>query len=145
MVLGIGEGSIDIVVDRVTVSRGDTIKGKVVLNLKKARKARGLKIRLVADRIAERSDRAERDAIETIVVYSKEVMLGPEQKYAAGESEYKFEFVVPDLEPPRPNELRIGPLSLQVGKGSPLSWRLDAFLDLPLALDIKKTVTINVI
>jgi hypothetical protein len=144
MVFGIGEGSIDIAVERVTFSHGETIKGKVVLSLSKPKKAKGLRIRLVADREEAGYDSKGRERRQIVVIYSKEDMLGQEQEYAAGKTEYPFEFLVPDLELPKPNELRIGPLSLQAGS-SPLRWRLDASLDLPMALDINRKIGINVI
>jgi hypothetical protein len=145
MVLGIGEGSIDIVVDGITFSRGDTIKGKVVLDLKKPKKARGFRIRLVADRIEEHYNHKGQRTRRTVILYSKEIALDSEKEYPSGKSEYAFAFQVPDLEPPKPNELRIGPLSVQVGGNPPLSWRLDASLDLPLAFDISKKLAINII
>jgi hypothetical protein len=145
MVLGIGEGSIAIIIDRVTFSHGDTVKGKVALDLKKPKKARGLRIRLVADREEEHYNHKGQRVRQTVVVYSKETILDGEKDYPAGTSEYQFEFTVPDLEPPKTNEIRIGPLSVKTGGAPPLRWRLDASLDLPLALDINRKVDINVI
>lgn len=97
MVLGIGEGSIDIVVDRTSFHRGEAVRGKVVLKLGQPKKARGLRVSLIAERDVWRNDRHGRNVKQVETVFSNPARLDGEKEYAAGEASYDFELAVPNI------------------------------------------------
>jgi len=128
-------------------SRGEIIKGKVYLTLKKNVKARGVKVRLIAER-EER--KMERDRVETYwkEFYRQEVELDEEKEYQKGDYEYEFEIKIPKNIPPtvKPPAFSLslsGMLNL-LGTPRPIRWKIAAVLDIPLGFDIsdKKDIVI---
>jgi hypothetical protein len=147
MVFGIGEGKIEIILPKTNYSGGETIKGKLVLTLNQPKKAKGLRVELVArQKQKQRSHSAKGGDIITEV----DVFRFPSQLKGEGDfssSEYEFELKVPDVPgaSPAPKlELIPGVLSIGAPSGYPMMWRVTASLDLPMSLDITKTVPITV-
>jgi hypothetical protein len=148
MVLGIGEGNINIVVDRTSFQRGETITGKVVLTLKQPKKAKGLRISLIAERDAYRHDSKGRRTKHTETVFSNPLRLGDEKEYPTGETSYDFKLTVPDMggsqQPSGVLGSVVGALAAMAANSSPIRWRLDASLDLPMSFDINRKLSITV-
>ncbi len=147
MVFGIGEGSIDIVVDKTSFSRGETIKGKVIVRLNQPKKARGLRISLIAEKEVWVRDSRGKKEKHTETVFSSPVNLDTEKEYPSGESSYEFSVAVPDI--PQASgggglSMSIGGLSFSVGGAPPVKWRLDASLDLSMSFDINRKLPITV-
>lgn len=145
MVLGIGEGSIDIIVAGTSFRRGETISGRVVLRLGQPKKARGLRLALIGEREVHRHDSRGRSVRHTEVVYSSPLRLGEEKEYPAGESSYDFSITVPDGVPPSGViNLSLGDLNLRIGGASGVDWRLESSLDVPMAFDINRKLPIRI-
>jgi hypothetical protein len=148
MVLGLFEGSIDIVVDNQFYSPSQTISGKVILNLKAPKKAKKLRIQFYGERKVRRN-MGRNDTTERILV--QEIVLSGEQEYPAGTVVYPFELKLPSLEKPKAPfagnnffEKFINALAT-VDPYSNVKWYLDASLDLPLSFDINKRKLINLV
>lgn len=147
MVLGIGEGKVEIVVAKTAFQRGETITGKVVLTLNQPKKARGLRIALIAERDAYRHDARGNRTRYTETVFSSPLRLGEEKEYPAGESSYDFTLAVPDIGGPQPAGALgsvMGALAAMAANTSPIRWRLDSSLDLAMSFDINKKLPISV-
>ncbi len=144
MVFGIGEGSIDIVVGKTAFQRGEAITGKVILNLNQPKKARGLRIALIAERETWRRDSRGRRTRHTETVFSSPLRLGEEKEYPAGQSTYEFSIEVPDLPMPTGTNVDLGPLSFTIGGPPPIKWRLESSLDLQMSFDINKKLPITI-
>ncbi len=144
MVLGIGEGSVDIVVGKTAFQRGETIAGKVILTLNQPKKARGLRVALIAEREIWRHDAHGRRTRHTETVFSSPLRLGEEKEYPAGQSVYEFSIAVPDLPLPTGTTVGLGPLSFTLGGPPPLKWRLESSLDLSMSFDINRKLPITV-
>jgi hypothetical protein len=141
---------IDILIEKYNYSPGETIRGKVVLKLKKPTKAKQLKVGLIAERKSReiRVTRGKTSTSEsTRVVYKFEMPLDGEKEYLSGE--YNFEIKIPtSLAPQTLPGGMVGDIvkSLQIlsGQESALYWYVIAYLDIPLGLDISKRVQINI-
>jgi hypothetical protein len=142
--LGIGEGSIGIVVGKTAFQRGEMITGKVVLTLNQPKKAKGLRIALIAERETWRRDARGHRTTHTETVFSSPLRLGEEKEYPAGQSTYDFSIAVPDLPMPTGTKVDLGPLSFTIGGPPPIKWRLESSLDLPMSFDINRKLPITV-
>lgn len=157
MVLGIGEGSIEIILPKPNYTSGETIKGKVVLKLNEPKKARELRVELIAEQKRTRaaySRRGVRTTTEVVRIYGFKLPLKGEGVFSS--SEYDFELQVPKLgeaqkptEGQRPTEGVFGAIALAaqaLGLGAaPVYWYVQATLDMPLAFDITKRIQISVV
>ncbi|RME15852.1 MAG: hypothetical protein D6797_05755 [Bdellovibrio sp.] len=142
MVFGIGEGRVEVMLDKDSYKPGEKIHGKVNLVLNKPKEARELRVRLIQEVKERRGDKSytRKDIIG-------EVILGGKQEYST--SNYEFELTVPNIG------------GLKVDENSPvgmLKGALETFgvvprriyyvevsLDLPLSFDISKKVHINIV
>ena len=154
MVLGIGEGNIDIIVDRIAFQRGETITGKVVLKLSQPKKAKELRIALIGERETRKTKRVragtgytQQSYNTTEVIFNQNIPLDGEKEYPAGEKAYDFEFKAPDIGSKAPEGVAGIALSIAasvLGGAGPIRWRLDASLNLPMAFDINKKLALNI-
>ncbi len=118
-------------------NRGEIIKGKVYLTLKRDVEARGVKVRLIAEKEVQ-----ERKGDETIIrwkeFYRQEAVLDGEKKYKKGNYEYEFELKIPESAPPTtaPPLLRISISGMSFSTKIPIRWKIAAVLDIPLGLDL---------
>ena len=146
MVCGFGEGKVDIVLEKNSFKKGETIKGKVVLDLKKPKKAKELRIKLFAERETSRTDSKGRRVKKKEVVYSFPLQLGGEKEYSSGS--YDFEITVPEIKEGEVPEGAAGEVlkavSFLAGTPSAPRWYLEASLDIPMSVDITKKVQIGV-
>ncbi|MEM3555743.1 MAG: hypothetical protein QXF56_03440 [Candidatus Micrarchaeia archaeon] len=143
MVFGIGEGRIEITLDRVNYSLGDTVKGTVKLELKSPKKAKELRVRLWGERTRSKSGKHSGGKE---IVHEFTLRLDGEKEYSSGE--YPFEIALPKLPEPK-LEGKVGDI-LGVAQtlglvASPPRWYIKATLDLPMSIDISKTIQLNVV
>lgn len=144
MVFGIGEGKIEIMPEKMNYSYGETVKGKVKLELKAPKKAKELRIMLTGERSAPSLGR--RRGTERQTVHSFKLVLDGEKEYSSGE--YDFEIKLPAMPTAKRPEGVAGTLTdvAQVlgAVPGPIRWYLDASLSMPMSLDITKRVQINI-
>ncbi len=151
MVLGIGEGKIEITTEKQSYAPGEKLKGKVTLTLNQPKKARELRILFYGERRVKgptmyTAGSSNRGNVERI--YPQDIQLAGEQEYPAGASEYDFEFTLPS--PQRITPQADNPLAGMVGMlvGDPwarVKWKLDASLNLPMSFDINNKMQINLV
>lgn len=139
MVLGIGEGSIEIVLEKPTYIAGETMNGKVILTLNKPINARGIRVEFYAEKISVRYDsRYRRKRTQKLFVQSQ--VIGGQQTYPEGRSEYSFSIKLPTF-PQQQNAEGMGFLD-SILKYDPLQdlngWFIEASLDIPFSFDIRK-------
>ncbi len=130
MVLGIGEGRIDITTERFSYGPGEEVRGRVILQLNKPKSARALRIRFYGEKRTFSYSSSGKKSVKTEQIFSQERILGGHKEYPEGISEYQFQFRIPIVA-----ELR--------DTGSIFKWYLDASLDLPLSFDISKRQVLN--
>jgi hypothetical protein len=149
MVLGIGDGKIEITTEKQSYAAGEKLKGKVTLTLNQPKKAKELRILFYGERKARGSTRYravshEKGSVER--VYPLDMRLAGEQEYPAGTSEYEFEFTLPSPQrftPPADNPLA-GVFGMLIGDPwANVKWYLDASLNLSMAFDINNKVQVN--
>jgi len=148
MVLGIGEGSIEVQIEKQTYAPGEAMKGQVTLNLNAAKKARELRISFYGE-ITEHHREHGKSHSHTKRIYEQKLVLGGEQEYPAGSKTYPFELKVPDI-PPR-TQSGEGVIGMAVGLFNNLTdplanakWYLDSSLDISMAFDINKRLQLNI-
>jgi len=149
MVLGIGEGSIDIVLEKTNFSAGDRVKGKVILKLNKPKKAKELRIELWAERKSKSVviGKGTKTKTTTEILHKYTAALGGEKDYDSGE--YEFEIKLPNIEKPEKPEGALGAVAdvakfMGVGPGQ-MKWQLKASLNLSMGFDITKKIQLNVV
>jgi hypothetical protein len=134
--------------ERYNYKPGETIKGTVVLNLKKPMKARKLEVSFTGQRKEQYRDR-NGTHYRTRNVFTFALPLAMEQDYQT--EQYTFEIKIPSdiLQQTRaPSTPTLdGTLGKVVAIGSalsgtryyPVEWMVHGQLDVPMKLDIKKT------
>ena len=158
MVFGLFEdkGKIEMDLPTLDYEEGETIKGIIKLELKKPKKAKTLRVQLVASRTVERMERrADGKGLEKItdtqILHSFALELDKEKEYAS--KEYEFSIRIPRVQvPPPPRGIaRMATLgSLVTGAmnepvAGPVKWHLKASLDIPMSTDITKEVQLNIV
>ena len=137
MVLGIGEGSLEIVLDKYTFSPGETITGKVNLKLNQPKQARALRIDFYGE-IVQHSRRSS----STRRVHTFSVQASGERAYNNGES-IPFTLIIPSVSgsalPAGVPDIISNIMAAFTPKPA---WYIHASLDAPLSMDINKRVQI---
>ena len=144
MVFGIGEGKIEIFLDKGSFSYGESIRGRLALTLDKPKKARGLRIALVQQEYRyHHSSKGGTYSWDTI--YSFKADLDGEKEYQS-RSDYTFEMQIPNSQKPMgansPDGL-LGAVVSVLSRQRKIKWLLDASLDMP-GFDINKKIDIAV-
>ena len=141
-----GPEKITLMLERYNFFPGEKISGKVALNLKKPTKARKFEVGLYGTR---RETHRSRGKTETryVQVYDFKIPLGQEGEYQTGE--WNFEIPIPDdilmIGSRQRPEGKLGVVSdvvSAIGGGTgyyPIEWSVQAQLDVPMKLDIKKS------
>jgi hypothetical protein len=141
MVLGFGEGSIEIVLDEGQLfEAGGIITGRIKLDLKERKKAKGLRIEFYGE-IKKRRGKSR----VTERVYVTSSLLGGEQEYPAGLSNYEFKIQLPQVSPRKRAEDFFGKIMDFIAP-DPLwkaKWYLDASLELPMAFDVNQKIVVD--
>ena len=142
MVFGIGEVKIDIITDKMNYSMGDSIKGKVVLQLNVPKKAKELRLRLWGERTHYSNKGAQRKEY----VYDYTLTFDREKEYT--NSEYPFEIALPKMPlGQQPTGLLgeiIGAAQAMGAAPTQVKWYLEASLNMPMSLDITKKIQLNI-
>lgn len=154
MIFGLGKGKIRIDLDKSDFSPGETIKGKVSLEIKKSIPARQLKVTLVGIRITTQqiiTQKGPTTKTKRSTIHHSENSLAEEKQYFKGEYPFKIKIPADILQKSSTSKGVLGILSkaAEVLKGvtetsSRIEWHLEASLDIPKAFDIKKRVQINI-
>lgn len=133
MVLGIKEGSMEIILPKRNYSSGETVKGQLVLKLDQPKSARGLRVELRAEQKSAMVPKGT--AIAPNVVYNTVVQVKEEGSFT--NSKYNFELPLPKSAQEAVKEKATGT--------DPVRWYVTASLDIPLAFDItdRKEITID--
>ena len=149
-----GKGKIEVAISKTHFAPGDTISGKVALTLKKPVKAKEVSISLVGEQTTtrggglaggERKEQKER-------FYNFKVSLDGEKEYSQGR-EYPFEIKIPaDILSARGQLPQPGGAAGQAfkiaqavaGAGISTKWYLQAKLDVPHGIDIKKETHVTI-
>ncbi|MBW2986728.1 sporulation protein [Candidatus Woesearchaeota archaeon] len=135
MVLGIGEGSVEIILDKYSFAIGDTINGKVNLKLNQAKKANSLRVEFYGE-ILKRSGKSNH--IQR--VHHVKAEISGERHYQPGES-LSFSLKVPsDINYPKPQ----GFIATLLAKPRPQGWYVHASLNSPMQFDINKRVKVMI-
>jgi hypothetical protein len=156
MIFSFLKGKIDIVLEKFDFSPGETIKGKVLIDLKKSIKAKGLKIGFYGIKIIRERITTARGAPTTRTrkefIHKFEIPLDGEKEYLKGE--YPFEIKIPENIPTQPKMPKEGILSVLIKGAKVLSeamginfriqWYLEATLEIPMGFDMKKKIFINI-
>jgi hypothetical protein len=101
MVFGIGEGRMDIVLDKINYSLGDTVKGTIKLELKSPKKARALRLDLWGEREGAYKKVGKNTTRQKEIVHKFTLNLDGEKEYKG--QEYPFEIALPKT--PEPQKL----------------------------------------
>ena len=159
-VFGFGVGKIEVSIPKKNFTPGEEINGTLLLTMKKPAKARGLFIKIFAEqRFREiRNQGGNQNSTEVIrVIYSFQQGLDSEKEYpvTSTPTAYPFTLVVPSgtnastTTPTSPLgnlQISMGGFTLGSAAGpiGPPQWYLEGFLDLPLALDLKTKIALNI-
>lgn len=144
---GFGKGRIDIIIEKSEYSSGETIKGKVRLDLKKSTNADGVFINLLAEEKNQTGYGNNRsNQVRKLFDFQKPLDTG--RLYTPQVYEYDFELTAPQLDRPSAPEGVLGGLvktAMFIGGASNLvKWYLVAKLNVPGGMDVDKRVQISV-
>lgn len=150
-----GKEKITLMLEKFDYKPGDVIRGTVTLNLKKPTKARKLEVGLIGRRISKQSNLGVgpmmasrgrggvRSSTQYQTVYNFMIPLDMEKEYYTGD--YKFEIKIPStiLQDSPTLDGTFGQAAAAVkmlaGVSSRIDWIVRAQLDVPMALDVKKS------
>ncbi len=151
MVLGFGEGKIEITTEKQAYSPGGLLKGKIMLELDSPKKARAFRIHFYGERKTSRttySSGGTHSSNSTERVMQQELSLDGEREYS-GRKDYDFQFQLPTFQKPQMMEgggLVAGIVNTFASFADPyanVSWHLDASLDVPMSLDVNRKIRVN--
>ncbi|HLC36816.1 MAG TPA: hypothetical protein VJK05_04395 [archaeon] len=142
---GLAPGKIEIQLNKTNFKSGETIKGKLKLDLNKPVDARELRIVFRGEQ--ERTEYFQgRRQTRTQVIHEFKLSLGGQQTYSSGE--YEFEIQVPSIPAPKAPEGILGTVmnaaSFLGGPSMRVKWFLDSSLDIPGGIDVSKKVQVSV-
>ena len=164
MVFGLFEkGKMEIQLEKLSFSFGDTIKGKVTMKLNKPIKARGMNVSLYAiektsnmgtsmslgSGISFRAGSRTAPRTQEVRIFDFKLPFDSEKEYGTQPYEYNFEIKIPMM-----NQRAATPqgivgdavriMSLLSSRSSVVSWWLDANLDIAMGFDVSKKVQLNI-
>ena len=152
MAFGFGsKGDIEIKLDKVNYTYGETIKGKVILKVDKPVKAKELRLVFKGEKEERRkvmAGKQVRTKIEKTVIHNFKLVLDGEKEYS-GNKEYPFEITIPEKQKNKPPEGLIGTfvktMDFLQQTQTKTEWYLTATLDIPMSTDINKKIQINIV
>jgi len=140
MVFGIGEGSIEIVLEKHEFAPGETIRGTVKLNLNSPKEARGLRVEFYGEKQEKAIHSSRHNSNSTVRVFQVAKTLAEKGKFAS--KDYPFEIEVP-ASVILPNGG--GMLGFFTGIFTvPVKYYVSSSLDLPMSFDISKKVQVSI-
>ncbi|VVC01033.1 Uncharacterised protein [uncultured archaeon] len=135
MVLGIGEGKVELILDKGAYVAGDPVKGKVTITLNQPLAARELRAEFFGE--IERHSGKHRHIDRIFEVHK---VLGGEKTYSSGEA-FDFELVTPvNAVAPKPQGVVMGVLSMFTPTPR---WYVKVSLDMPMKFDINKRIQVQ--
>ncbi|MBD3389684.1 hypothetical protein GF415_01890 [Candidatus Micrarchaeota archaeon] len=142
MVLGIGEGKMDLELNSYDVTLGGEISGKLVLELNSPKNAKELRVELVGEQWQTRRGKRKK-----VGVYQYKEVLGGEKEYTSGEYLFQLQAPVKTGIEKKAEEGVAGAVlgaAKLLGAVSPVEYYVIGTLNLPMSLDINKKVQIAV-
>ena len=147
---GFGKGKIEVFLEKYNFKPGETIKGKLNLKLKKPIQARQLRVSFYGMQSTTSTGIGSNSRENTRnYVYRFDMPLDGEKEYLEGE--YNFEIAIP-ADVNKRGAMPGGTLgtALQAaqflsGTISRTQWYVEAALDIPKGIDVKKTVQVNIV
>lgn len=147
---GFGKKQIEIVLEKLNFSHGDTIKGNVILTLKNPTHAKALKVGIVGERTTTTTSTINgrpTTSTRNVKVFSFDMPLDGEKDYFQGE--YSFELKVPGniTQPSTPQGVAgdvIKTIQILSARESDVRWYVTANLDIPMRLDVDTRVQVNI-
>jgi hypothetical protein len=145
-ILGIGAGSMELNVNKIEYTEGETITGRATIKLKENVKARGVYVEFWAEKKETDSDG---DGTTTRVLHKQSLKLDEEREYRLGETKfYEFSFQIPSTilqKPSKAGGLLNGAINFfKNSSNKNISWYIQAKLDQPMAFDVAKKMKIIV-
>ena len=135
MVLGIGEGKLELSVNGTTFSPGQQIAGAIRLTMDESRQARGLRVEFYG---------LQKQGKHTVRICEVRQDLGGEREYRMGE-QFNFSLTVPaDTIPPKIDGF-VGSIVAFLYNLSPPRWFIDASLDIPMKFDMNAKQRVQII
>lgn len=150
LMFGLGPKQIEIVLENLNFSHGDTIKGKIILNLKNPTHARALKVGILGERTSTTTSNINgrmTTSTKNVAVFKFDMSLDGEKDYY--QDEYNFEMKVPSeiSQPSTPQGVAgdiIKTIQILAARESDVRWYVTANLDVPMKLDIDAKVQVNI-
>jgi hypothetical protein len=146
MVFGFGKKEIEVTLDGYNYSPGETVTGKVAVNLKKPVEARQLKVSLIG--IGKRTSLGMNvSSRQTSQIFDFKMPLDGEKTYTSGEYSFKIKIPANMLQSPPDGIVGKAIKTMQILSGSwtNISWYIQAALDRPGKPDVSsKKVQINI-
>lgn len=142
MVMGIGEGKIDIILDSTSIPSGGKIRGKLILTANSPIQGRELRVELLGKQWQSHTHRSGGRAHRhnsKEVVYSAKQVLGSAESFSG--KEYTFEFDAPAVQKPQPGLL--GAIA-GIFSPPPIEWYVKGTLDIEMGFDINKEIRISI-
>ncbi|MDP2974543.1 MAG: hypothetical protein Q8N60_05825 [Candidatus Diapherotrites archaeon] len=152
MVFGFGEGSVTLQLNKTNFAFGETIAGKLSLQLKKNKQARQLRVSIVAERKTTqygRSGSGRSSGSGTTILFKTDVILDGERLYSPPGSDYDFKIQVP-MQSAMPQEIQgtlgtaLKAMQFLGGQMSQVKWFVEGVLDIPGGKDINKRIQISI-
>lgn len=143
------KGKIEVSIPKTHFAPGETISGKVTLTIKKPIAAKEVSITLIGERTTTSGGGLMGGEKKTVKerVYDFKVSLDGEKEYDQAK-EYPFEIKLPadilDVRGPQLGGTAAQALKFVTGAGSSTKWHLQAKLNIPRGIDIKKDVDITI-
>ena len=137
MVLGLGEGAINILLPKTELCPGKKVKGQIILSLDKPKKARELRIDLYGE-----SPEHEYGVHENRRYVVREAISG-ERTYKNGEK-FEFSFIVPEnILLKSSNSVKAHHFQKFFGD-RPSHWYLQASLNIPFSFDVSNRIGVTI-
>ena len=128
MVLGLFEGSVEIITNKSFYSPGESVTGRIKLNLNQSKQADALRLRFYGE--LRNDDSSGR-------IHQREVIISGKKTYPQGQSDYPFELKLPIIK----KQKMEGIVGSVMGFFDPVKrarWYLSASLDVKMSFDIYK-------
>ncbi len=138
------KGDVMIEIPSNTYSYGDTVEGNVTLKLKKPLDARGFKVRIYAKR-RTKSMKPGNNRTEYTNVFDSVQILDSNKNFGTEEKTYSFKIKLPkNFVHNQVTSSIIKSVQLLSGNTERTYWYLQAYLDIPMGIDVSTTIPLNV-
>ncbi|MFH0836071.1 MAG: hypothetical protein V1834_02805 [Candidatus Micrarchaeota archaeon] len=150
MVFGLFEGGIEVMTDQTNYKWGDKVTGKIRMKLKGPKKAKALELRFygVKSGGVKVSAKGVENSKDTQRIAEVRVPISGEQEYH--QEEIPFEYQLPAQNPMGAMGSGAAATAMQAaslltgGRGYSMKWFIEAHLDIPMSVDISKSIQLNV-